>query len=183
MTWPRSEKAWWELVSELRRAYGDENIKSKLKHKKETKTNAIAEVKKTAFYKLLTDNYLTSDTSPKKTSITISNEYIRIQKEASKNDKPLNKALGECIKDALKKESENFEVFVEKQNIPNSNMQPDIQIKINDKVFICLEPTWRTTGRGIPAEKIKDGQNSLTKGTIQQYVLNKAMDYLKSMGK
>jgi energy-coupling factor transporter ATP-binding protein EcfA2 len=165
------------------RAFGDENIKSKLKKKKETKANAIAEVKKTAFYKLLIDDYLTSDSSPKKTTITTSNEYIRIQKEASKNDKVLNKALGECIQEALKSDGINFEIFIEKQNIEGSNMQPDIQIKIDEKTSICLEPTWRTTGRGILDEKIIDSQNSLTKGTIQQYVLNKAMDYLKSLGK
>lgn len=165
------------------RAFGDESIKSNLKNKKESKTKAIEEIKKSAFYRLLLDDFITTDSSPKKTSNIISSEYIRMQKDAAKKDTLLNKALGEAIVSAFKQDNINAEVFIEKQNIQGSNMQPDIQIKINKTTSICLEPTWRTTGRGILDENIMDSQNSLSTGSIQQYILNKAMDYLKSIGK
>jgi len=165
------------------RAFGDDSIKLNLKSKRESKSNAIIEVKKQAFYQLLLNDEASVDSSPKKTTNKTSSEYIRIQKDASKKDKLLNKALGEAIIAALKSDNVDAEVFIEKQNIAGSNMQPDIQIKVDESTSICLEPTWRTTGRGIVDEKIKESQNSLTTGTIQQYVMNKAMDYLKSIGK
>jgi hypothetical protein len=106
---------------------------------------------------------------------------MRVQKNANKIDKKLNQALGKLIVKALESDNINAKIEVEKQNIIGSNMQPDIQIKIDNKKVICLEPTWRTTGKAIESENISEKTNSLTTGHLQQYVLNKAMDYLKSI--
>ena len=72
-------------------------------------------------------------------------------------------------------------VYIEKQALDGFNLKPDIQIHKDDKTVICLEPTWRSTGKEIEGEIAKK-QNSLGTGQIQQYVLNKVMEYVKELG-
>ena len=69
----------------------------------------------------------------------------------------------------------------EKEIIILKHAVNDILIKIDAKNVICLEPTWRTTGRELKGE-IEKKQNSLTTSHIQQYVLNKVMEYVKDLG-
>ena len=164
------------------RAFGEDEVKKDLVNKTETQKKAIEEVKKSPFYRLLLNNSISTDNSPRKTHQKTSAEYLRVQKHANKIDKQLNKALGLAIEKALISDNIKAKVEVEKQNILGSNMQPDVQIKIDDNKVICLEPTWRTTGKSIKNENITEKTNSLTTGHIQQYVLNKAMDYIKSIG-
>jgi hypothetical protein len=163
------------------RAFGEDEIKKDLKNKKESQNKAIEEIKKSPLYKLLLSDSITAEISPRKTTLKTSAEYMRVQKNANKIDKKLNQALGKLIVKALESDNINAKIEVEKQNIIGSNMQPDIQIKIDNKKVICLEPTWRTTGKAIESENISEKTNSLTTGHLQQYVLNKAMDYLKSI--
>jgi hypothetical protein len=47
--------------------------------------------------------------------------------------------------------------------------------------FICLEPTWRTSGAGINDE-IKKSQNTLSEPHLKKYLLDKATVYIKDMG-
>lgn len=164
------------------RAFGEDDIKEDLKNKKESEKKAIEEIKKSPLYRLLLNDTISADISPRKTNQKTSAEYMRIQKNASKIDKKLNQALGKLIIKALESDNIKAKIEVEKQNIIGSNMQPDIQIKIDDKKVICLEPTWRTSGKAIETEDIPEKSNSLTTGHLQQYVLNKAMDYIKSIG-
>jgi hypothetical protein len=164
------------------RAFGEDDVKEGLKNKKENQKKAIEEIKKSPLYRLLLSDTISADISPRKTTSKTSAEYMRIQKDATKIDKKLNQALGKLIVKALESDNVNAKIEVEKQNIIGSNMQPDIQIKIDNKKVICLEPTWRTTGKAIESENIPEKSNSLTTGHLQQYVLNKAMDYIKSLG-
>ncbi|UJX43516.1 hypothetical protein D7006_01335 [Xanthobacter sp. YC-JY1] len=60
-------------------------------------------------------------------------------------------------------------------------MQPDIQIELGDGEYICLEPTWRTSGVGVAGE-IKQAQNTLSEAHLKKYVLEKATQYVKDMG-
>jgi hypothetical protein len=129
---------------------------------------------------MLIDDIYNSQTSPSPTKEDTRQEYIRLQNKSNKKDTLYNKALATAIKKALVSDGFEVEIFTEKQNLPNSALQPDIQIKINQNHIVCLEPTWRTTGKGITGEII-DSSNSLGLGSIQQYVLNKVMDYIKSL--
>ncbi len=108
-------------------------------------------------------------------------EYIRIQATASRNDKPLNKALGLLIAACLADDAPDLKVVSEKKSLPDSALQPDIQIQLREGEFICLEPTWRTSGAGIPSE-VEQTQNTLTEPYLKKYVLDKATAYIKDMG-
>jgi hypothetical protein len=163
------------------RAFGDINIKQVLKKPDEKGKKAIELMKKSSLYKLLSEDYSSSESSPTKTPETQSAEYIRIQKLADSQDKLLNKALGDVLIETLDDDNIKAVVYTEQQKLNGFNLKPDIQIRINDKEYICLEPTWRSTGREIPNEILKK-QNSLTLGHLQQYVLNKAMEYVKELG-
>jgi hypothetical protein len=163
------------------RAFGEDSLKSVLNKKDEKEDAAIEVIKKSTLFKLLFDDYSTSDSSPTKTTENHAFEYIRLQKLADSQDKLLNKALGDALIEALDDEKVKAVVYIEQQQLEGFNLKPDIQIIINEKDVICLEPTWRTTGREIPGE-INKKQNSLTLGHLQQYVLNKAMDYVKELG-
>lgn len=163
------------------RANGTNSVKNALKKKTESKEKAIETIKKASFYKLLFDDYSSIETSPTASTLAQSTEYIRLQKDSDTNDKLLNQAIGDTLIDALDSDNVNAEVYIEKQKLEGMNLQPDILIKIDDKNVICLEPTWRSTGREIEGE-ISKKQNSLTIGHIQQYVLNKAMEYVKELG-
>jgi hypothetical protein len=163
------------------RAFGDDSIKSNLHKKDETEKNAIETFKKCTLYKLLFEETSSVDSSPSRTTEAQANEYIRLQKLAEKEDKLLNKALGDALIETLDFDQIKAIVYIEKQELEGFNLKPDIQIHKDDKTIICLEPTWRSTGKEIPGEILKK-QNSLGTGQIQQYVLNKVMDYVKELG-
>ena len=71
-------------------------------------------------------------------------------------------------------------IIAERQNLPGSNMKPDIQIQLEDGTYICIEPTWRSTDAGIEGE-LDGGQNTLAIAHIKKYVLDKATEYVKDL--
>ncbi|KIC61359.1 P-loop NTPase family protein, partial [Chryseobacterium taiwanense] len=163
------------------RAFGDEKIKSVLNKPDEKEENAIDILKKSTLYKLLFEEFSSTESSPNRTTESQANEYIRLQKLADKEDKLLNKALGDALIETLDSEKVKAIVYIERQELEGFSLKPDIQIRKDDKTVICLEPTWRSTGKEIEGE-ISKKQNSLTTGHIQQYVLNKVMEYVKELG-
>jgi hypothetical protein len=107
-------------------------------------------------------------------------EYIRIQRTASTDDKPLNKAVGSLLAECLKDDAPDAQVINEKRSIPGCALKPDIQVKISDNEYICLETTWRSSGqaiKGVPAT-----QNTLTEAHMKKYVLEKSYDYVDALG-
>lgn len=166
------------------RAFAEPPIKQLLKQQSVNIENAKDAMKASRLYKaILAEAGL--ETTPfagaRETSDETSNEYRRIQAQASKNDKPLNIALSKLIAACLADDAPSIKVVSEKRSLPNSNLQPDIQILISPKNIICLEPTWRSTDLGIPGE-IDGGQNTLTEAHLKKYVLDKATQYVKGLG-
>jgi hypothetical protein len=47
--------------------------------------------------------------------------------------------------------------------------------------YICIEPTWRTSGKGLDGE-IKEAQNTLSEAHVKKYMLEKATQYVKGFG-
>jgi len=162
------------------RAYGESKITAVLNKKTEKKENAIENIKKSTLYKLLFDDISSNSISPTKIADTHSEEYLRLQRLAEKDDKLLNRAIGDALIDALDSDNIKAIVYIEQQELEGFNLKPDIQIRIDDKLVICLEPTWRSTGKGIEGE-LDAKQNSLTLGHLQQYVLSKVMEYVKEL--
>jgi hypothetical protein len=105
-------------------------------------------------------------------------EYNRVQALASKGDKSLNKALGALLAECLKDDAPNLKVVSEKRSLPKSQLQPDVQIQIGTADFICLEPTWRSSGKGQDGKK---RQSTLAEAFLQKYVLEKAAQYIKDL--
>jgi hypothetical protein len=107
-------------------------------------------------------------------------EYLRVQQLAAKNDKPLNKALGALIAACLADDAPTLKVINERRDIEGSGLQPDIRIELGPADLICLEPTWRSSGAGIDGER-DVSQNTMTEAYLQQYMLDKAMQYIKDL--
>lgn len=108
-------------------------------------------------------------------------EYRRIQVFAAKGDKSLNKCLGTLFQSCLVDDAPGVSIVSEKKSLPNSTLKPDIMISLGGNQFICLEPTWRTTGVGVEDE-VKPGQNTVQEAHIKVYLLNKAAEYVQSLG-
>lgn len=108
------------------------------------------------------------------------NEYRRIQASSGKGDKQLNKALALLLDACLSEDAPGKKVISEKQSLPNCELKPDISIQLATDDFICLEPTWRSTDKGIPGE-IDGGQNTLAEAHMKKYLLDKATQYVKSL--
>jgi hypothetical protein len=163
------------------RAFGENAIKLPLVKKEEKKSTATEVIRKSTLYKLLFEDHSSAETSPSKTTDTMAYEYLRLQKLADREDKLLNKALGDALIETLDEDKIKAVVYIEQQKLEGFTLKPDVQIRLNEKDVICLEPTWRSTGREVAGEVTKK-QSSLTLGHIQQYVLNKAMEYVKELG-
>ena len=165
------------------RAFGSEKARQRLLKKNEGREACIEIIEKTRLYKAILselgaehDRYM-SRRPPAPDTV---DEYRRIQKLAASDDKPLNKAVGQALQAALESNGHNLRIVTEKRNLPSSTLQPDIQIWLTESELICVEPTWRTTGRGIENE-ISETQNSMTPGNIQKYLLGKVFDYVTSL--
>ena len=107
-------------------------------------------------------------------------EYNRVQALAARSDKALNKALGSLIAACLADDMPSAVVVSERRSLPNSELQPDIQIEIGKGNYICLEPTWRSTRKGQGGGK-EPAQSTLSEGFIQKYLLDKAMQYVRDL--
>lgn len=108
-------------------------------------------------------------------------DFMRIQTIASKDDKPLNKALAALIENCLADDAPHLKVVSEKKSVPGSNLRPDIQIELRAGEYICIEPTWRTSGKGLQGE-ISEAQNTLSEAHVKKYMLEKATQYVKGFG-
>lgn len=166
------------------RLYGDTDLKAKLKQPAINEETAKDTMKASRLYKLIlaqagveTTPFAGSRDVAKDTS----DEYRRIQSTAGRSDKPLNKALGKLIKLCLADDAPSVEVITEKRSLPKSELQPDIQIRLSEGQYICLEPTWRSTDVGITGE-LDGGQNTLSEAHLKKYVLDKATSYVKDLG-
>lgn len=164
------------------RAFGDQSIKSKLSKNSESPENASKAIQSARFFQLLAGIPSSNSATIRAANASTANEYKRIQQLASKSDKLLNKATAGCIDKALQDIGISATVTAEKMQLDaKSSLKPDIMIELLDGRLICLEPTWRTTGKEIPGE-IPKQQSTLTVGHIQQYLLSKVLEYVKDLG-
>lgn len=166
------------------RAFGEAPLKGLLRQQTMNLSQAKDTMRSSRLYKaILAEAGIPSPpfVAGRNVSPETSNEYRRIQAVASHNDKPLNKALGLLIKSCLCDDIPSTEVITEQRKLPGSELQPDVQIRLSESDFICLEPTWRSTDVGIPGE-ISGGQNTLTEAHIKKYVLEKATQYVRDFG-
>lgn len=166
------------------RAYGDESLRKLLNQGSTNLEQAKDALKASQFYKAVLSEagVQTSEyAGAREVSAETSNEYRRIQAVAANNDKPLNRALGRLLEVCLLDDAKHLTVVAEKRSLPGSSLQPDLQIKMSETDFICLEPTWRSTAVGIPDE-LEGGQNTLAEAHIKKYVLEKAMQFVRDLG-
>lgn len=164
------------------RAFADDSVKEKLRKGSESAANASRAMQGARFFQLLAGTPSSSSSTIRAATEETSNEYKRLQQLAAKNDKSLNKALAKSLSRALHDCGLSGTVTAEKRKLdPGSGLQPDIMVELVDGRVICLEPTWRTTGNGIPGE-MAEQQSTMTVGHIQQYLLAKVLEYVKDLG-
>jgi len=163
------------------RAFGEDGVKAKLKQPAMSIDTAKATMRASRLYKAVLRE-AGIETEPFAGNRRIGQEtvddFIRVQQVASKDDKPLNKALAALISSCLEEDAPQLTVIAEKRSLPGSGLQPDVQIEIREGEFICLEPTWRTSGKGLESE-VKAAQNTLSEAHVKKYVLEKATQYVK----
>jgi hypothetical protein len=126
------------------RAFGDASLKAKLKQPAANLEAAKTAMKASRLYKAILRE-ADVETEPFAGSRRIGQETIddfaRVQTVASKDDKPLNKALAKLIEACLADDAAHLSVFSEKRSVPGSGLQPDIQIELGVGEYICIEPT------------------------------------------
>jgi len=164
------------------RAFGDVSIREKLTKKSDSPANASRAMQSARFLQLLARIPSSSAATIRAASEDTTSEYKRMQQEASKNDKFLNKALAASVARALQDVGVDARVTAEKRKLdPKSALHPDIMVELSNGRLICLEPTWRTTGSGLPGE-LPQQQSTMSVGHIQQYLLTKVLEYVKDLG-
>lgn len=164
------------------RVFGDKTVKENLKKQSENKKICLDAIKRSEFYIALTEGLDSSKKSATSTNEETQKEYLRLQQTAKTNDKELNKAFAKALEYVFKEDSiKDITVKSEKQGLKGTNLKPDIEIDLPENKSVCLELTWRSTGQEVKDE-ISSKQSTLTIGHIQQYVLDKVMDYVKELG-
>lgn len=164
------------------RVYGSEIAKKSINKKSESKAICHDSLRRSSFYLSMTNQSNSSKKSDSSTKSDTQNEYLRLQQNSKSQDKELNKAMASAIENTLVEDGySNFKILSEKQDLTGTNLKPDIQINLTLKETICLELTWRTTGKEISGE-LAAKQNTLSPGHIQKYVLEKTMEYVKELG-
>lgn len=165
------------------RAFGDDKTRSVLKQPAVNLDDAKAAMRASRLYKAIlvelgvaTTPYAGANRDVEETA----NEYRRAQATAGKSDKQLNKALGLLIDACLQDDAPGRKIASEKRSLPNCELKPDVSIQISEGDFICLEPTWRSTDKGVPGE-IDGGQNTLAEAHMKKYLLDKATQYVKGL--
>ncbi|HUR63045.1 MAG TPA: hypothetical protein VM241_01040 [Candidatus Thermoplasmatota archaeon] len=158
------------------RAYGEPAVLTPLNNKVGSAKTAIEALSKTLFFGALSAEGPKATTTLRATTEEAAAEYVRLQEFAvvRKADKLLNKALAEAIQASLQSVGIEAIATAEKQSIEGTNLRPDVRIDLPSGQMICLEPTWRTTGR------LNDQQNTAAVGHIQQYLLNKVIEYINA---
>lgn len=165
------------------RAYGDVSVKAKLKQSAVKLEDAKVAMRNSKLYKEIEAELGINKTPFAGASRDVeetSNEYRRIQVAAAKGDKSLNKAVGLLLAECLREDAPNVDVVSEKQSLPDCDLKPDVRLHIGDLDYICIEPTWRSTDKGIPDE-LDGGQNTLAASHMKKYLLDKAMQYIKAL--
>lgn len=166
------------------RAFGDTKVKATLKQSAINIDDAMATMRNSKLYKEIETELglnVTQFAGKNRDSEETSNEYRRLQAIAAKGDKSLNKAIGLLLAECLKTDAPNVAVYSEKQSLPNCDLKPDVCLHIGNLDYICIEPTWRSTDKGIPAEQLEGGQNTLAASHMKKYILDKAMQYIKAL--
>jgi hypothetical protein len=165
------------------RAFGDDKTRAVLKQPAVNLEDAKAAMRASRLYKAMlaelgveTTPYAGRNQDVEETA----NEYRRVQSTAGKGDKQLNKAVALLLGACLSEDVPGTSVTPEKQSLPNCELKPDVSIQIGEADFICLEPTWRSTDKGIPGE-LDGGQNTLAEAHMKKYVLDKATQYVKGL--
>lgn len=166
------------------RSFGSKELKARLKQPATNLESSKKAMRATRLYKAILGEMgieTSSYAGAKAISQETVHEFARIQQVASRDDKPLNKALGALIKACLEEDLPNLIVTIEKRELPGSSLQPDIQIEIRPGDFLCIEPSWRTSGQGIDGE-VAATQNTLSEAHVKKYVLEKTTQYVKDLG-
>jgi hypothetical protein len=165
------------------RAYGDAAVKAKLKQPAINLEDAKAAMRNSKLYKEIETELginVTPFAGASRDVEETSNEYRRVQALAAKGDKSLNKSIGLLLAECLKEDAPKVAVASEKRSLPNCDLKPDVCLHIGDLDYICIEPTWRSTDKGIPGE-LDGGQNTLAASHMKKYLLDKAMQYIKAL--
>lgn len=168
------------LALSVIRAYGSSEVREKLKQKSAPKPTAIELLRESILGQLLLESTPKPPRQYSKTGALTADEFIRVQSTAQGSDATLNAAFALAIEELLKVSGVAAVTVGKKQEIYNS-LRPDIHVSFDSNEPICIEFTWRTTGRKV--EGVQAGkQNTLTPGHIRPYVLQKAYEYVKALG-
>ncbi|MTD99197.1 hypothetical protein GIY56_02720 [Paracoccus sp. YIM 132242] len=167
------------------RGYGDDDLRALLNSKgKIPRSSAQTTIRNTRFYKeVIAELTGVPQSFGGRGNIKSAThvEYRRIQALAEKRDSRLNRAVGAALRDALEQDLPSRPtVTVDNRSITGTTLRPDISITLDDVNYICLEPTWRSTGEALPGGVGK--QNTLTPGYLQIYVMSKTLEYVKALG-
>lgn len=165
------------------RTFGDSSVKATLKQPAMKLDDAKTTMRNSKLYKEIEAEIGINKTQFAGASRDVdetSNEYRRVQAVAAKGDKSLNKAIGLLLAECLKDDAPKLVVVSEKKSLPNCDLKPDVCLHLGDLDYICIEPTWRSTDRGIPGE-LDGGQNTLAVSHMKKYLLEKAMQYIKAL--
>jgi hypothetical protein len=165
------------LVLSIVRAYGSKELRELLKQKSGSKQQAIEQLRSSMLGELLLGLDPKPSRSPARTAETSADEFIRVQAAAKSNDQPLNAAVAAAIEDL----TDGKKYSVGKKVEIYESLRPDIHLDDGSGEPICLEFTWRTTGRQV-ADINSGKQNTLTPGHIRPYVLAKVYDYVAALG-
>ena len=166
------------------RRFGDPGLKEKLNQRSVPLDLAKNAMRATRLYKAILDLIGISSQpyiAPKKVKADTADEYIRVQQTASDNDKPLNRAVAMLLAACLKDDLVVCEVVAEKQELPNCSLKPDIQIRTPSGEYICIELTWRSSGRKVVGTRSSSQDTSKT-GHMKKYMLDKADDFIVGLG-
>lgn len=164
------------------RVYGADSTKSNLKKKSEAKKICHDLVRRSDFYRALTNQTDSSKKSVRATKEEAQSEYLRLQQNAKSGDRELNKAVAKAIEAVLEEDGfKGISIKCEKQELRGTNLKPDIEIDLSITEVVCFELTWRTSGKEVPGE-ISTKQNTLGTGHIQKYILEKVMEFVKELG-
>lgn len=168
------------LALSIVRAFGALESREKLKQKSASGPAAVEMLKESMLGQLLLESEPKPLRQYSKTGDETADEFIRIQSTARGSDAVLNAAFASAIQELLSNIGRTNVTVGKKVEIYNS-LRPDIHVSFASNEPICLEFTWRTTGRQV--EGVQAGrQNTLTPGHIRPYVLQKVYEYVKALG-
>lgn len=164
------------------RCYGAEATKTRLQKKNETADNCADAISRARLGQALLNPDAPLQLRVRDTSEEMGKEFVAVQQLAAKGDKALNKAVALAFTEYLRRNGQQVNVVSEKQAIPGSQLFPDIQLPQSDGSIVCLELTWRSTGKNLLASSgDRKPQNTLTAGHIMKYLLEKVMEYVKDL--